>query len=86
MEQNNKKKGNILTEIFDTFFILIICFGTLFSAMMIKGDAQSSMKYILNYTTFFVTITGLLLYLFFVFQQSDKGLKDMIEKLYGKQV
>ena len=86
MKQGKQEKKNILTEVFDTFFILIICFATLLSAMVMKGKVVSGMEYSIHPIAFAITIAGLLLYLFLIMTQSDKELKDMIKKLYDKQI
>jgi protein-S-isoprenylcysteine O-methyltransferase Ste14 len=86
MKQIKRKKKYILMEIFDTFFILIICFATLLSAMLMKGNAASGMRYIINPATFIITIAGLLLYFLYVLFQSNKELKAMIKKLFDKKI
>jgi uncharacterized membrane protein YozB (DUF420 family) len=78
------KKNNIFVEIFDTFFILIICFATLLSAMVMKGTTSGEINYSLNITTFIITISFIILYLSFMLFQSEKGLKETIRKRYDK--
>ena len=84
MKHKTNKKGNILIETFDTLFIMILCFATLLTAMLMKGEVTGEMEYCVNYTTVIITLLGLVIYLSFILTQSDKGLKSMIQKLYGK--
>lgn len=79
------KKNNILLEAFDALFIMLLCFGTLLSAMLMQGKAISGMKYSINFTTLFITLLGLFVYLSFIIFQSDKGLKSMIKQLYDNK-
>lgn len=78
------KKRKLLIEIFDTFFILIICFATLLSAMIMKNNSEIGINYSVNSTEFIITIASILLYLSFIIFQSDRGLKETIRKSYDK--
>ena len=84
-EKKNKsgKTSNMLMNIFDTLFIMILCFGTLLTAMLMKEKSTGVMDYTINIKTFALTIGGLVLYMSFIIIQSEKSLKSMIDHIYG---
>jgi len=83
MKQTKKKKGNIFLEIFDAMFIMLLCFGTLLSAMLMQMNAAVGMKYHLNYITFGIMLICLMIYIFLVLTHSEKGLKRIIKIIYA---
>lgn len=83
MGQTKKKKGNIFLEIFDAMFIMLLCFGTLLSAMLMQMNAAAGMKYNINYITFGIMLICLMIYIFLVLTHSEKGLKHIIKMIYA---
>jgi len=75
------KKRNIFFEILDSLFIMILCFGTLLTAMLLKGG-NISLSYSIHMNTFLIVIFGLTVCLAFILIHSEKGLKKIIEHLY----
>ncbi|GAA0181674.1 hypothetical protein SH2C18_41760 [Clostridium sediminicola] len=85
--KHKKDKGNgMFLELFDTLFIMILCFGTLLSAMLFKGENISGIKYLFNASTFAVTILCLTVYIIFILIQSDKGLRKLTKHIYKDEV
>ncbi len=78
------KKNNIILEIFDSMFIMILCFATLLSAMLMQSE-DAKISYIINYKTLFITFIGLAVYLTFMLSQSQKGLNSMIKHIYKNE-
>lgn len=78
------KKKNRLAEIIDSLFIMILCFTTLLTAMLMKGDGGGTLKYTISFQTFIASILGLAICLFFIINQSEKELKHMINKIYSQ--
>jgi len=76
------KNRNCLQEAFDILFIMILCFATLLSAMLIKGNNPLQMEYILKPATFIMTVGSIGIYIWYVSRESEKGLKIMIQKIY----
>lgn len=76
------KENSIFLELIDSLFIMILCFGTLLSAMLIKGNTVDELKYTINFTTFVVTLLGLGICLSFILIQSEKELKIIIKQIY----
>ncbi|MFA9423301.1 MAG: hypothetical protein ACERLG_06970, partial [Sedimentibacter sp.] len=69
MGNEKNKKTNMVVEIFDSMFIMILCFATLLSAMLMqKKDFEIS--YIINFKTLFITLLGLVVYLAFMLSHS----------------
>lgn len=84
MKNNENKKNNIILEIFDSMFIMILCFATLMSAMLMQSK-DVKISYIINFKTLLITFIGLAVYLVFMLSQSQKGLKSMIEHIYKNE-
>jgi len=80
---NAKKTNGMLMNVFDTLFIMILCFGTLLTAMLMKEKSTGVMDYTIDLKTFALTIGGLILYMSFIIIQSEKSLKSMINCIYG---
>lgn len=76
-------KNSLLLNVFDTLFIMILCFATLLSAMLLKGKSNGVMDYSIDWITFGVTLSALVIYMAFIITQSEKGLKTMINHIYG---
>jgi hypothetical protein len=77
-----EKQTNIFMMVFDTFFILVLCFATLLTAMLMKGDSMGGLNYHVNYLTFGIMVIALLIYIFLLLVNSEKGLRNMIETIY----
>lgn len=73
---------NKFMMVFDTFFILVLCFATLLTAMLMKGDSIGGLNYHVNYLTFGIMVIALLIYIFLLVINSEKGLRSMIETIY----
>ena len=78
----NANKTNIFMMVFDTFFILVLCFATLLTAMLMKGDSMGGLNYHVNFLTFGIMVIALLIYMFLLLINSEKGLRSMIETIY----
>lgn len=85
MKDKNNERKKLYLESFDILFIMILCFATLLSAMLLKSEAGVVMDYSINMTTLAITIIGLITYIIYVVRESDKGLKTLINQLYGKE-
>ncbi|HKL11130.1 MAG TPA: hypothetical protein VJ990_06780 [Clostridia bacterium] len=79
------KKSGWMHEAFDILFIMILCFATLLSAMLIKGSNPLKMEYVLKPVTFILTFGAVMVYIWYVARESEKGLKAMVEKVYGQE-
>ncbi len=85
MKEKNKSKLEVAFEI---SFIMILCFATLLTTMLMKGAAvvgsaeAGGMNYTIEFWSFLGTFSLLAVYLIFVISHSKKELKKMIEELY----
>lgn len=77
------KKRNWRYEAFDILFIMILCFATLLTAMLIKGDSSPRMEYVLKPLTFILTVGVICIYIWYILRESEKGLRAMIKKIYN---
>jgi uncharacterized membrane protein YbhN (UPF0104 family) len=75
------KRRDVFLEITDSLFIMILCFGTLLTAMFMKGS-DISLSYTIHIKTFLIVFLGLIVCLHFILKNSEKELKKMIEYLY----
>lgn len=83
MKKNELKNQSFVMTVFDTLFIMILCFATLLSSMIMKGDLVGLVDYSINWQTFSLTLLLLVVYIVFVVIQSEKGLRDVISSIYG---
>jgi hypothetical protein len=89
MQQKEKKKEHIIMQIIDVFFVMILCFATLLTTMLMQGkvlvgtgNTAERIQYSFNAVTF-LTVAGILVfYTSFVCLASNRELKDMIKFLY----
>ncbi len=75
------KKRKLIFEIMDSLFIMILCFGTLLTAMLMK-DNSVSLSYTVHAETLLIVVVGLVVYFGFILKNSERDLKAMIEHLY----
>lgn len=84
-----KKRQDKKSEIFDILFIMILCFATLLTTMIIQGGVivggDGGMSYVIKFPSFILTIGGLMLYLVYTLGESNKELKKMISFIYDKK-
>lgn len=84
MVHSEKKKGkkNFWIELADSMFIMVLCFATLLTAMLMSGNTSGELSYAINFKTLGIVITSLFIYLIYILYQSDRELKSMIQSLY----
>lgn len=78
------KKANPWLVLFDTLFVMLLCFATLLSAMVFKGKSGTGIHYLLDLPTLAITIGALAVYFVYLLPRSNKGLKITIREIYGK--
>jgi len=83
LDNEKNKKSKLLLEVFDALFIMIICFATLLTAMIMKGSIVATSVYIVHITTLTITVLGLGVYLFFILRRSEKELKILVKEIYS---
>ncbi|HKK95955.1 MAG TPA: hypothetical protein VJ916_06570 [Anaerovoracaceae bacterium] len=83
---NNQSSKSV---IFDTLFIMILCFATLLTTMILQGGVivggEGGMNYQIKFPSFIITMGGLLVYIIFILKISNRELKKMIEIIYSKK-
>lgn len=84
------KLSNPLLEIFDVLFIMILCFGTLLTTMLMQGSvlvggSASGIHYDFKVSTLLAVAAGLVAYLSYLIPRSDKELRAIIANMYEKQ-
>ena len=84
------KQGGIGLVI-DTLFILVLCFATLLSTMVLRGavivgsgSGGEGMEYIIDPTTFVITFVAMGGYMWYMLAHSNKELGNMVEKVYSE--
>ena len=81
VKKHNRRKKFII-ELMDAMFIMVLCFATLLTAMLMSGKADGVLSYVIHFKTLSAVIVSLIVYLAYVLRQSDKELKAMIHELY----
>ena len=82
----SKKKINFFATLFDTLFIMILCFSTLFISMLLSGSVilqsdSSKINYTISWPLLFIVLLSLILYITFILKQSDlKKIKKIKKK------
>lgn len=71
-----------MQEILDSFFIMALCFATLLTAMLLKGETAAVTGYHIQGATLAVFVLGLVLYLTFILRKSDLQLKDIVSSRF----
>jgi hypothetical protein len=61
---------------------MLLCFATLLTAMLMKGHSMGGLNYHVNYLTFGIMVITLLIYIFLLLTNSEKGLRSMIKTIY----
>ncbi len=78
-------------EVFDVLFIMVLCFATLLSTMLMRGKvlvgsgSGGGMAYTFSPWTFLLTFLGLGAYLAVVIPRSNRELGEIVESLYGEK-
>ncbi|MDO8886509.1 hypothetical protein [Candidatus Oleimmundimicrobium sp.] len=79
---------NRFMEVFDVLFIMILCFTTLLTTMLMRGKvlvgsgSGGGMTYTFSAGTFLLTFLSLGTYLAIVIPQSNRELGEIVEGLY----
>lgn len=76
-------KQSPIVKLFDILFIMVLCFVTLFAAMLVRGKTvNDSHIYTFGIWSALVTVVGFIVYFVSVIKSSNKELKMMIDELY----
>ncbi len=76
------KKTNPWLVLFDTLFVMLLCFAILLSTMIFKGKSDAGIHYLLDLPTVGLTFGALVIYFVYLLPRSDKGLKLTIRERY----
>ncbi len=79
------RNNSLWVQVIDSLFVMILCFATLLTAMLINKGSVGGISYSIHVLSLVVTVAGLFFYLYYLLKQSDKGLKSMIQHIYGKK-
>lgn len=69
--------------LFDTLFVMLLCFATLLSAVLFKGESGPGIRYFLNLPTVALTVGALALYFGYLLPRSERGLHQTVSQVYG---
>ena len=87
--KNGSGAKDVLAEVWDILFVMILCFATLLATMLVKGrvitgtDGGGSSLYRFDPGKFVLTAVFLVAYLLFVVKRSEKDLKSFYSSYYG---
>jgi hypothetical protein len=82
LTEKQTKKKNFWIELMDSMFIMVLCFVTLLTAMLMSGKSGGALNYGIDFKTLGTVIVSLAIYLVYILYQSDRELKVMIRNLY----
>ncbi|MCR6544555.1 hypothetical protein [Dehalobacterium formicoaceticum] len=85
-----KKNGSWFMEAFDVLFVMILCFATLLTTMLMQGavlvgGSASGMHYSFNIASFLMVVAGLIIYMVYIIPHSDKELRKMVNHIFGEK-
>lgn len=85
-----KKNNSVFMGVFDVLFIMILCFATLLTTMLMQGGvlvggSGEGMSYHFSIFTFLIVVAGLVIYLTYIIPHSDKELREMIKHMYEEK-
>ena len=69
----------------DSLFVMILCFATLLSAMLVNKDTVDGISYSIHTISVSATVLGLFFYLYYLLNQSDKGMRKMVQHIYDNK-
>ena len=84
-----KMKDSRFIDIVDVFFIMILCFITLLTTMLMQGGvivggSAAGIRYDFSVAKFALVIGWMIAYLLFIIRHSNKELKSMIVHVYNR--
>lgn len=88
---NDELDGNFLLVIFDVVFIMLLCFATLLSTMLMRGTvivgsgSTAGLEYTFDITSFLITACTLGVYLVYIIKNSDKELYEIVNNIYDDE-
>jgi hypothetical protein len=89
-EKAEGRKAGPFVQWFDVLFIMVLCFVTLMTTMLLRGKVlvgsgeSSGLDYSFKPVAFFAVAIFGAIYLRYLLVHSDRELKDMIDHVYGK--
>lgn len=89
MKATTTEKQGTLGMTLDVLFIMVLCFGTLLTTMLMRGKVLvgsgggGGMDFTFNIPAFLGTLSGLLLYMSYLLTQSDRELRAVCKSTYG---
>lgn len=87
----NPSQRNFWLVAFDVLFIMLLCFATLLSTMLMRGavivgsGSAGGFEYSFDISTFLITACALGFYLAYIIKKSDAELSAMIENVYSEE-
>jgi len=91
MTSEKRSKFNVLVELFDILFVMLLCFATLLATMLMRGKvivgsgSGGGLSYNFNIASFTFTALFLLVYLFYIIRHSGKELKSFYSIHYDRK-
>ena len=89
--ETEESERNFWLVTFDVVFIMLLCFATLLSTMLMRGTvivgsgSAGGLEYTFDSTSFLVTACALAFYLVYIINKSDNELREMIENVYDNE-
>lgn len=81
-----KEKQSNKSVVFDTLFIMMLCFATLLTTMVLQGGVivggQGGLSYDIKWPSLIITMGGVALYIIYILKESNKELRKMISFIY----
>lgn len=88
---SSRERSNFLVEIFDILFVMVLCFVTLLTTMLMRGKvivgsgSGGGLTYSFNFASFAFTASFLAIYLFYIIRHSERELKSFYGTHYDRK-
>jgi Na+/H+ antiporter NhaC len=85
----HRKKCSLFVQWFDILFIMVLCFLTLLSTMLMRGKVlvgsgtTEGLDYSFGWLSFALVLLFLIAYLIYMIMHSERELREMINHVYS---
>jgi hypothetical protein len=90
-EKAEGRKASVFVQWFDVLFIMVLCFLTLMSTMLLRGKvlvgsgSSNGLDYSFSAVTFSIVAVFGVIYLWYLLTHSNRELQDMVDHVYRER-
>ena len=90
-QSTHRTKASFLVQCFDVSFIMILCFATLLTTMIVHGKvlvgagSGQGLDHSFKASTFLLVAAIFVIYMWYMLRHSDRELGDLVNHIYGEK-